>query len=165
MSAETSSELGAAVRAERVEERLDALAVAAGRGPHQPAGVVVDDDGQIALPLAVADLVDPDPTQPGEQVAPPGRLGRDTFTDRTDRAPRDPQQLGDGLARALHRQPRRLVLEGPGKARPVARPRHRADDHTMLTAAHPRRLRLDIGQRRAKVKRPPAPPPLTEIEA
>jgi hypothetical protein len=35
-------------------------------GPHQPAGVVVDDDGQIALTLAVADLVDPDPAQPGE---------------------------------------------------------------------------------------------------
>ena len=37
-------------------------------GPHQPAGVMVDHDGQVSLPLAMRDLVDPDPLQPVEQI-------------------------------------------------------------------------------------------------
>ena len=61
-------QLFAALFAEPVEERLGRLAVTAGRGPHQPSSVVVDDDGQVPLPLAVADLVDPDPGEPGEQI-------------------------------------------------------------------------------------------------
>ena len=38
--------------------------------PDQVAGVVVEDHGQVALPLAVADLVDPDPLEVGKEVAP-----------------------------------------------------------------------------------------------
>ena len=30
-----------------------------------------DDDGEVLVPLLVADLVDPDPGQPGEQIDPP----------------------------------------------------------------------------------------------
>ena len=40
------------------------------RGAIAPGGgsaVVIDDDGQVALPLAMGDLVDPDPAQPVEQ--------------------------------------------------------------------------------------------------
>ena len=112
----------------------------------------------------MADLVDPDPGEPGEQVALAGGLGRDALADRADRAPRDPQQLSDRALGALHRQPRRLVLEGAREARSMTRPRHRAHDHAVHWAAHPRRVRLDIGQRRAEIQRPPAPAALAEIE-
>ena len=46
--------------AQFVEELADHLGVAALPGPHQPSGVVIDHAGQVALPLAVGDLVDPD---------------------------------------------------------------------------------------------------------
>ena len=62
-------DLVAALFAEQIQELLDRLAVPAGAGPHQPAGVVVDDDGEVSLPLADRDLIDPDPLEPREQVA------------------------------------------------------------------------------------------------
>ena len=34
--------------------------IAAGCGPHEPAGVVVDDDGQVVVAALVGDLIDPD---------------------------------------------------------------------------------------------------------
>ena len=50
-------DLFAALFTELIEEALDGRAVAAGGRPHQPAGVVADDDGQIALAPAVRYLV------------------------------------------------------------------------------------------------------------
>ena len=82
-------DLFAALFAERVEEREHRLAVAAGGGPHQPPGVMVDDDGQVPLALAVADLVDPDPPQPVKQIDLAHRFGGDPLEDRADRPPRD----------------------------------------------------------------------------
>jgi hypothetical protein len=112
----------------------------------------------------MADLIDPDPAQPGEQITARAGLGGDTRADRADRAPGDPHQLGDRPLGALDRQPRRLVLKAPGKARRVPGPRHRAHDHAMLVAAHPRRVRLDVRQRGSEVKRPPPASALAEIE-
>ena len=63
-------DLLAALFAEQIQELLDRLAVAAGSGPHQPAGVVVDHDGEVSLAFADRDLIDPDPLEPREQVAP-----------------------------------------------------------------------------------------------
>jgi hypothetical protein len=57
-------DLGAAGLAKGVEEPFQGRLARAGRGPHQPASVVVDDHGQVALALLVADLVDPDAAQP-----------------------------------------------------------------------------------------------------
>ena len=54
-------DLGAAFDAELGEERLDRLAVTAGGRPDQPARLVVNDDGDVALPGPVGELVDPDP--------------------------------------------------------------------------------------------------------
>jgi hypothetical protein len=59
---------------------------------------VVDDHGQVSLALLVADLVDPDATQPLQQVELGGLVGRDPGTDPSDGAPRHPQQLCDGDA-------------------------------------------------------------------
>src|SRR3954470_4733505 len=61
-------------------------------------------------------------------------------------------------------KPRGLILECPGQARPMPRPRHRADHDPMARARDPRRVGLDERRRRAQVQRAPAPPPLAEVE-
>jgi len=45
-------DLVAAVFAEQLQELLDGFALAAGAGPHEAAGVVIHDDGQVSLTLA-----------------------------------------------------------------------------------------------------------------
>jgi hypothetical protein len=105
-----------------VEERLDGLVVTARGGPHQSAAVVIDDDGQIALPLAMRYLVDADPPQPGEQIDLALRLIGDTLADAADRAPRDTHQLRNRGLGAVHGQPGRLVLERPREPRAMTRP-------------------------------------------
>ena len=47
--------------AQCLEEQLDRLLVPAVGSPDEPARVVVDDDGQVAVALTVGELVDPDP--------------------------------------------------------------------------------------------------------
>jgi hypothetical protein len=49
-------DLFAALLAERVKAREHGPAVPAGGGPHQPAGVMVNHDGQVSLAFAMADL-------------------------------------------------------------------------------------------------------------
>jgi hypothetical protein len=63
--------------------------VAARGGPHEPAAVMVDHDGQVSLAFAVADLVDPDPPQPVEQIDLSCRfVARRSESPTTGRAPR-----------------------------------------------------------------------------
>jgi len=88
-------DLFAAFFAERVKERQHRLAVPAGCGPDQAAGVMVHDDGQVPLALAVADLVDPDPSEPVEQIDLTHRFGGDPFDRCANRSPRDAHQFGD----------------------------------------------------------------------
>jgi hypothetical protein len=99
-------DLFAALFAEGVQERLDGPPVTAGGGPDQPSGVVVDDDGQVALALAMADLVDPDPVQPGEQIDLAAGFVAHALADGADRPPRDPHQLRDRGLRRVDGQPR-----------------------------------------------------------
>jgi len=47
--------------AQLVEERPHRVGVTALSRPHQPAGVVIDHHRQVPVPLAVGDLIDPDP--------------------------------------------------------------------------------------------------------
>jgi len=49
-----------------------------GRGPDQPAGAVIDDHRQVAVPFAVRDLIDPDPPQPVQAVGARNEIGHDT---------------------------------------------------------------------------------------
>jgi hypothetical protein len=91
-------DLGAAGLAEQVEELVQGGLAGAWRGPDQPALVVVDDHGQVALALLVAEFVDPDAAQPLKQVDLGGLLGRDPGADPPDAPPRHPQQLGHGDA-------------------------------------------------------------------
>ncbi|MER3485587.1 MAG: hypothetical protein C4345_06085 [Chloroflexota bacterium] len=126
---------------------------------------MVDDHGQVALALAVADLVDADPAQMVERIETSALLGGDPGQDPADRQPGDPHQLRDRPLRALAGKPGDLVLEAAREARVVARPRHRRDHHTMPLAAHPRRLRLQEADRGAQIERTPPPPALTRVVA
>ena len=96
---------------------------------------MIDDDGQVALTLAMRYLVDADSPQPVEQVGVAGRLLTDAFADTADRPPRDPHQLGDCGLRRIHRQPRRLVLERSREPRAVPGPRDRTDHDATRGAA------------------------------
>ena len=125
---------------------------------------MVDDDRQVALALAVADLIDPDPGQPVEQIDPLLGFGGDALDDRADRPPRDPHQLSDRGLAGVDGQPRGLVFEVPRELRAVARPRNRADHHAVTTTTDARRAGLDEGHRRAEIQRAPTPPPLPEIK-
>jgi len=51
-SAACQPDLLAAVITERVEEPFQGRRVPPGRGPHQPASVMIDHHGQVAVPLA-----------------------------------------------------------------------------------------------------------------
>ena len=62
------ADLGATLGAEQVEERLQGLAIMSCRGPHQSAGVVIDDHHQVLVAAPIGDLVDPDPRQPIERI-------------------------------------------------------------------------------------------------
>jgi len=53
--------------------------------------------------FAAADLINPDTPQAVEQIDLPAGLGSDPLEDLTDRAPRDPHQLGDGALGGIHR--------------------------------------------------------------
>jgi hypothetical protein len=60
---------------------------------------VINDDSQIALALAIRDLIDPDPRQAVKEIGPTPRHGGHTLDDGSDGPPRDPHQLRDsGLA-------------------------------------------------------------------
>ena len=47
----------AAGRSQQVEERVQRLGAAPLAGPHHPPGVMVDDNRQVVMPLAIAELV------------------------------------------------------------------------------------------------------------
>ena len=87
------------------------------------------------------------------------RLCGDPLEDPADRPPADPHQLSDRPLRAVHRQPRALVFERPGEARPwraqgTAQRRHRA-------SRHPRRVGLEnanvVPRSSARHRRRPSP--------
>jgi hypothetical protein len=158
------AELGRAVLAERVEEAVQRGLVMAGRGPDQPAGVVVDHHRQVAVPLAVGDLVDADAPQAGQAVHALVGLLRDAGDDPADGAPGHPQQLGDRHPGGVDRQPRRGVLERAGEAGTVACPGHGRHDHAVVAAAHPGRVGLQQRLHGPKVQCSPAPSTLALVK-
>jgi hypothetical protein len=135
-------DLGAALGAELVEKPAQRVRVAARGGPHQPPLIVIDHHGQVVVVFLVADLIDPDPAQPGQPVGPGGGVRSDPGDDRPHGAPGDPHQRHHRGLRAGHRQPGNLIVERSGVPGIVARPRHRRHHHPVLTAAHPGRVGL-----------------------
>jgi hypothetical protein len=126
---------------------------------------VVDDHGQIPLALLVADLVDPDATQPLQQVDLGGLFGRDPGADPPDGPPCHPEQLRHGDPRSVGGQPRGGVLERAGEPGAVPGPGHRCGDHPVLAAAHPGRVGLQERLDRAEIQRAPAAAPVALVIA
>src|ERR1035437_9169779 len=139
-------------------------AIAARLSPDQVAGVVVEDHGQVALPLAVADLVDPDPLEVGEEVSPSLLAAYHPGDDGGHTAPADPQQDRHRALGAAGHQPGHLVLELGGEPGAVPGPGHRSHHHPMLWATDPGTLRLQPGHRAPQVQSPPPPRAFTPIE-
>src|SRR5260370_8082255 len=152
-------ELGAALVAEQLEEAVHHLATAALSRPDQPATGVIDDQRQVALPSAPADLVDADPPQSIQTVVVPRGLVHHAADDPAHRLPVQPHQLATGLLRALRRQPRDLILEGPQVAAAVTRPRHLRDHHPLHVAGDPCARPFAEKARVTPIR--PAPPPPT----
>ena len=152
------------VRAQRAGEAGDGFHGAAGSGPDKQAGVMIDDDDQVLVALAVGDLVDPDPPQPGQPVGAGGSLGGDPGDDVPDGPPSGAHQLADGGLGGRARQPGDGVLERAGMPGAVPGPRHGCDRHAVPGAGHPRRGAFQLGPDRAQVQGPP-PAPLALVIA
>lgn len=111
-----------ALVAELVVESLEDRVVPALAGPDDCAvAVVVGDDGQVPVSLAIGDLVDADPVEVVEPSV-VDRPGHHVDHDLGHRLPADPEQLGDGRLVDVLGQPRHDVLEVPAVAGPGARP-------------------------------------------
>ena len=159
------SDCGAASLTEGGAERLERLAVPTGRGPDQPAGVVIDHDRDVAVALLVADLINPDPAQPFQRVPGGDAVGDDPRHDRPDRAPGDPQQRLQRRLRRAGGHPGDGVLQDGGVPGVVPRPRHPGDDHPVLAAGHPRRVGFQVRPVQPKVRCPPLPAALALVIA
>ena len=134
--------ISAALGPEPIEERAQRGPVAARRGPQQPARIVIDHDGDVAVAAFVGDLVDPDPGQPVQAVTDGFDVGPDPSDDRTDGAPGDAHQLGDGGLGTLRDQPRHRLVKAQSVPCAVSRPRHVRDHDAVLTAGDPWRVGL-----------------------
>jgi hypothetical protein len=140
---------------ELVEELGQGGAVAPRPAPHDRARAVVGNRGQVALPAAVADLVDADRDEPVE-AAFVEVVGGDALHDPPDGVPADPEQPRDRGLGHLLRQPRDDVLEVARVMGARPGPRHRLHAHCAgLTAQQPQ-LALDHAAVGAEVEVAPA---------
>jgi hypothetical protein len=136
-------ELPAAFFAEQLQELLDCRSVTAWGDPHEPAAVVVHDDGQVPVAASMREVIDPDPLQAGEQVAVGDRLLRDPLADRSDGPPRDAHQLRYRLLGRVDRQPAALILERDGEPAVMPGPRDRRHDHPVRLTTGPMSIEID----------------------
>ncbi len=155
--------LGAALGTQRVEKPPQGGGVAARRGPHQPATVVVDHHRQVLVVALVRDLIDADPAQAREPVDSLLGVAPDPGHDRPDGAPCDPHQFAHRGFRTRHRQPGHRVIEGQGVPGVMARPRHRHHRRPVAGAVHPRGLGLQHHLHGAPIQAPPPARALTPV--
>jgi len=128
--------------AEFVEEALQRRGVAALSAPHDRAGGVIDDAGEVALAAAVGDLVAADRDQAAEPAL-VEVVGDDAGDDLPDGRPADAQQPGDLCLGHLLRQPRDRVFEVAGVMGARPRPRDGLEVDPARRAAQPAQLALD----------------------
>lgn len=144
---------------EFIEEPAQGLAVTALAGPHQPAGGVVDHAGQIAVALAVGDLIDADP-QSIEQIVGVAAIGDHSGHDRGHGAPRDAQQHGEHAQCSVGGQPcagsKAQVCLAPGRAHGT-----RATTTPCSTHARGRGLQISLGGPDVQSAPPPRRVPTT----
>ena len=126
---------------------------------------MITDNGQIAVRVAVADLIDTDPIQ---RLEPAGveQLGHPAVDDRGDGFPAAAHQGGHRGAVGALSQPQHHVLEIAGMPRPRARPGQLLGAHPALRALHPADL-IDQPQPASTQVQvsPAAPPPVIDRRA
>ena len=131
---------GTAGRSQQLEELVERFRAAPRPGPDHAPAVMVDHHRQIVVPLPIAELVDPDPPQPGQprRVQPASHPPLD---DAADRRPRDVHQATRRRPVRHLRQIRRQLLERRRERAAVRRPRHLLDPNPAASARHsPRRI-------------------------
>ena len=138
-----------------VEELLQRGGVAARSAPHDRAGRVVHNGGEVPLAAAVADLVNTDLNEMLETVLIEA-VGNDAGDDLTDHPPADPEQPGDRCLGHLLRQPRHQVLEVASVPSAGTGPRDRFGTHPAVRAPHPAQLALDEAPAGAEIEMAPA---------
>jgi hypothetical protein len=118
--------------------------------------VVVGDHGQVAVALAVGNLVDADLVEP-VQTGVVQVMSHHAGHDRRYRFPGAAQQPGDGGLVGALGQVGHHVLEVAGEPRARSGPRHRlGTDPAAGSAGQPADLRLQVQPRRAQVQVSPA---------
>ena len=130
----------ALLRGQLVEEEVQHLLAVPLVRPDDGVGVVVDDDRDVAVALAVARLVDADPHESVEPLLHVRlQLVPDEVDEPSDRVPVDPQMLGDLLlAEPAFDHPCRREREISREARSGLRPRNRRRRHAVFRAGHAR---------------------------
>ena len=126
--------------------------------PDDPAPLVVDDDGDVRVALAVAGLVHTDRCQPVERrgrrsLQPAG----DPMGDLARSPPRHVQETAHGLLVGDRHQPRALRLEIPSEPASRLRPRHGCDHDAAPGAIHPRHRRDQLDPPAAEILMTPTP--------
>ena len=140
-----------------LEEEVEHLLAVALVRPHDRVRLVVDDDRDVAVALAVAGLVDADQLQPLVALLRVRleHLPRE-LDEPTDSLPVDAQQLGDALlAEPALDEPRRQADEVPREAGAGLRPGHHRRQHPVLLASDPRHPRDDPDGDRPEVHAAP----------
>src|SRR5438445_11353605 len=115
-------EPGSPLLSQVIEEPPDGGLIPAGGCPDEPAGVVVDHHHQVAVALAMRDLVDADAGEALQGIAAAAGLGSHTGHDDPHGPPGDAHQLRHRRALRLPVEPGYLVLEILRTAPRVASP-------------------------------------------
>lgn len=101
--------------------------------PDDGVGVMVGDDGDVLVALAVTGLIDADADEPVEA---PRRIRlqipKGSGDAAADGLPVDQEEIGDGGARKMRGEPSRGAVEGGSEAGIVIGPGNRGDDYAVL---------------------------------
>ena len=117
-------DFGCSPLSEFVEEHIQRSLGPARAGPHETAGVMVNNHNQVTVSPLVGDLIDPDPSQTIKTVDVGFDVCVDSGDNRSDRPPRHPKQLTGCTLGRSHREPRRHRVEVSGMTHAMSRPRN-----------------------------------------
>lgn len=148
---------GRALGPKLVEEAMEVRLVAPRACPQKPAGVVIDNDRQVAVPSPIAHVVNPDAPDAFKGVMAPESFRGDSLNNRANASPGDAQQRRHGRLVGSRHEPCGDVLEGPGRPSPRPSPGNMGYDDAMLGAAHTWCIGFDIRFDQADVGCSPAP--------
>ena len=124
---------------------------------------MIDDDDQVPVALAVGELVDPDPPQPGQRSVPAAASAATRVMMRP--MVRHPVRISSQMValQAAHAS-QAMVSSNARVCRAPCRAHARRDRHAVPGAGHPWRGAFQLGPDRAQVQGPP-PAPLALVIA